>query len=396
LNPAPPAYGTIIVSDNNAIRFYAPGANGNAAPIRTITGPATGLQQPWAIDLDTAGDVWAANLNGGVTEYAATATGNATPIRTIPPSSPALESPDGIALTPDGKHVWVGNDSSTTITEYPTAAGGGSTPVRSIAGLNTGITWSHDVALSRDGGFLWEADGGSVTLRKFRTTLGYANQTSSRVITTGVDNTNYPEGATVDLAGNVWTSDQQANTIAEYGPQSDTVPTRTVTGAATHITYPSYVSLDARGTVWLAVYGYVPGGPNVPSVEAFSPAASGDTAPLVRIAGAATGLVNPTDVAVFGRTPKAPQSVKAAAGKRRVRVRWHQPSNVRGGLIGYLVRRRNSSHGTWKTLALLGKSTHTYTDTHRHPGHKYRYDVFAYNEFGLSHPSKTSSAVPHR
>src|SRR5664280_854245 len=60
-----------VANDNNSITEYATGANGNVAPVATISGSSTGLSQPWSLVLDPSDDLWVAN-NGiwSVTEYA--------------------------------------------------------------------------------------------------------------------------------------------------------------------------------------------------------------------------------------------------------------------------------------------------------------------------------------
>ncbi len=70
-----------------SVSVFAPGKNGNVAPVRTIAGPATRLQSPQSIALDDAGNIYVTNVTnhhgGTVTEYAAGADGNAAPIREI-------------------------------------------------------------------------------------------------------------------------------------------------------------------------------------------------------------------------------------------------------------------------------------------------------------------------
>jgi sugar lactone lactonase YvrE len=78
---------------NMRVTVYAPGADGNAAPTRTIEGPNTGLHRPFFLSLDAAGNLYVANLAGsagGVTTtvYARGASGDARPVRTL------LRSPD--------------------------------------------------------------------------------------------------------------------------------------------------------------------------------------------------------------------------------------------------------------------------------------------------------------
>jgi hypothetical protein len=76
-------------TDGDSVTEYMAGATGNAAPIRTITGDGTGLNNPFGVALNVSGTLHVANYQGNnVLEYASGATGNAAPIRTI--SGPAL------------------------------------------------------------------------------------------------------------------------------------------------------------------------------------------------------------------------------------------------------------------------------------------------------------------
>ena len=54
-----------------SITEYAPGARGNAGPVVTISGSATGLSNPNGVAFDAAGDLFVTNVgNDSVTEYA--------------------------------------------------------------------------------------------------------------------------------------------------------------------------------------------------------------------------------------------------------------------------------------------------------------------------------------
>jgi len=70
------------------------GASGNATPTATIAGGNTGLDNPFGIALDGAGNIYAANLPGNsITVYAAGASGNATPTATISGNNTGLNRP---------------------------------------------------------------------------------------------------------------------------------------------------------------------------------------------------------------------------------------------------------------------------------------------------------------
>src|SRR5436305_421106 len=56
-----PPFGEIVVAGGTSIRVFAPGAHGNVAPVRTISGTNTGLEGGFgatAVDLDAAGNIW--------------------------------------------------------------------------------------------------------------------------------------------------------------------------------------------------------------------------------------------------------------------------------------------------------------------------------------------------
>src|SRR3954453_2206022 len=74
---AAPPYGEIVVSDGAAIRIYAPGANGDVAPVRTISGSNTQLELTFGLALDPQGHIWVIDYGAGqIDEFAADAYGN--------------------------------------------------------------------------------------------------------------------------------------------------------------------------------------------------------------------------------------------------------------------------------------------------------------------------------
>lgn len=80
--------GNILVTDlgNSTVTIYANGATGNAAPIATLGGSNTGISQPWSVGTDSAGNIYVGNgccSATGVNVFAPTANGNATPIRSL-------------------------------------------------------------------------------------------------------------------------------------------------------------------------------------------------------------------------------------------------------------------------------------------------------------------------
>jgi sugar lactone lactonase YvrE len=96
-------------SVNGTVTVYAAGANGNVAPIRTISGPSTGLGAgastglpgPGGLAVDGAGTLYVADLAANsVMVYAPGANGNVAPIRTIRGANTRLNRPVMLLLRP--------------------------------------------------------------------------------------------------------------------------------------------------------------------------------------------------------------------------------------------------------------------------------------------------------
>ncbi len=134
----------------------APGAS-SPTPLQTITGPATGLFQSVGLALDASSDIFVANLdfsmppNSSVTEYAPDANGNVAPIATITGPNTMLNGPEGLAV--NGGRLYVANDSN-VVTEYTLPLPAGTTnlaPVATISGANTGLASPIGIAFDASG-----------------------------------------------------------------------------------------------------------------------------------------------------------------------------------------------------------------------------------------------------
>jgi hypothetical protein len=118
------------------------------APIRTISGGATGLSTPFDLALDAVGTLYVSNVgNQTVTEYTVGADGNVAPIRTIT----GLPGNAGLAVDAAGT-LYVANPTNPSppdsITEYAAGANGGATPIRTISGSSTGLNNPVGVAVT--------------------------------------------------------------------------------------------------------------------------------------------------------------------------------------------------------------------------------------------------------
>jgi sugar lactone lactonase YvrE len=125
-----------------AVTVYAPGANGDVAPIRTISGSKTGIYHPSSVAVDRKGMIYVASAGEGspagccVTVYAKDANGDVAPIRSISGSNTEIDGPNGIALDSDD-NVYVTDYFTNSVTEYVKNANGNVAPIRTISGSST-------------------------------------------------------------------------------------------------------------------------------------------------------------------------------------------------------------------------------------------------------------------
>ncbi len=132
----------------DSVTVYAPGANGNVAPIRAITGNATGMSGAVFDVVDAAGNLYVSNATAhSITKYAPGANGNAAPIATIAGSNTGLAQTGGIVLDSSG-NIYVDNDGNNSVEVFAAGANGNVAPIRTIIGPNTGITSPVGLALA--------------------------------------------------------------------------------------------------------------------------------------------------------------------------------------------------------------------------------------------------------
>jgi hypothetical protein len=147
--------------EGGPINVYAPGSNGNASPSASITGPDTGLDDPSGIALDSVSNLYVLNSSGGptygvsVTVYPANSTGDTVPIETISSSFTGIAYDYGIAVDSTGK-IYVANytggaAANGSVTIYPAGTYASGPPVATIAGNNTGLEYPVGIAVNSKG-----------------------------------------------------------------------------------------------------------------------------------------------------------------------------------------------------------------------------------------------------
>ena len=156
------AAGNIYVSNsssggcgpNGSITIYAAGATGDAAPIGSVGGSQNPsfdrVTQPTAVALDSSGNIYVTNDigDGTVLEFAHGSTENSAPIRNIMGPATLLNFPVGVQVDSAGR-IYVSNGSVTapSIYVYSSSANGDAPPSQVITGSATGLTNPGAIAL---------------------------------------------------------------------------------------------------------------------------------------------------------------------------------------------------------------------------------------------------------
>ena len=289
--PFPTDISGLYVANSNSIAVYPPGASGNVAPARTISGTNTGLDFPFGVALDSAGNLYAANSRvKSITVYPPGVSGNWPPTRTISGTSTGLTSPSGIALDSAG-NLYVTNRIENSITVYPPGASGNVAPARIISGTNTGLDFPFGVALDSTGNlYVANRDGNSITVYPPGASGNVAPARTISGTNTGLD---FPFGVALDSAGNLYITNDHGNSITVYPPgaSGNVAPARTISGINTGLNSPAGIALDSAGNLYVT-------NNSGNSITVFAPGATGNVAPARTISGGSTGLSLPFLISV--------------------------------------------------------------------------------------------------
>lgn len=144
---APPKAKMLYLADRNAAAIigFPANANGNVAPSVAIKGEATGLTNPVALTVDTAGRLLAINDSGNeVLIFPKGASGDAAPQVLGGSHVPQFES-EGVAVDHSGQ-IYVSSYSTDAILVFKKGAHGNVAPIRTISGANTQLAGPVDMA----------------------------------------------------------------------------------------------------------------------------------------------------------------------------------------------------------------------------------------------------------
>lgn len=303
--PTPPPTLLYFVSDanSNAVTAYPLTANGNVAPTQNIVGAATGLGFPRRVVLDSTLNIYIANAPAGpalhsITVYAPAATGNVAPLRTISGAATGLTGVDGLAID-GGGNLFAANcaacfhsSGSDGILIFAPGANGNVAPTNTIAGAATTLNAPTALTFDANGNLLVSNGGGSVTTFAPGATGNVAPTATIAGAATGLTG-NDPECVRNDAAGLIYVCSNNNSAILVFaaGANGNVAPIRTLSGAATGLVTPTSVSFDTSGNMYVANAGGN-------TITVYAPGATGNQAPMFTVSGAATGLVTPIGIAI--------------------------------------------------------------------------------------------------
>jgi sugar lactone lactonase YvrE len=326
----------IVVADEVSGRVleFSPNADGNVAPLRSIGGTDTGLQEPTGIAVDDYGTLWVTDQNNdNVFAFAAGASGDVVPLRTIHTAATASSEP--FAVAPDGAgHILVANDLG-SIGEFARTASGNQAPFASVGGSQTGLIGVLGLAITppllgittatlppatTGTGYTQTlgATGGAApyhwALSSGRLPAGLALNSSTGAITgtpTAVQTSSFTVKVTdvsqpsaqsttqvlsIDVrrpvVASVYTANGASGTVTDYAlsPLGNVSPLLTF-GSANKLNAPGGVAVDPTGRLYVVNTG-------ANSISEFPPGASATAMPDVTVSGSATGLTGPGSIAL--------------------------------------------------------------------------------------------------
>jgi YVTN family beta-propeller protein len=242
----------IVITPDGKTLYVASGsyyANGSysygttVTPIATATNtaapPITVGSQPYGMAITPDGKtVYVANYGSGTVTPIATATNTAGPPITVG------SGPFDIAITPDGKTAYVANLDSGTVTPIATATNTAGPPI-TVGSVPLG---PFDIVITPDGKTAYVTDSGSGTV----TPIATATNTAGPPITVG----SYPENIAITPDGKTaYVTDYDSGTVTPIATATNTAGPPITTGTAPEriVITPdgktAYVTNEVPGTV---------------------------------------------------------------------------------------------------------------------------------------------------
>ncbi|MGA9725823.1 MAG: NHL repeat-containing protein [Candidatus Binatus sp.] len=306
------------VDGKASITVYPPLETGtgilNEAPVTSIEGSKTLLEVPFGVALDSQGNIYVANAEGGrnarherygpgsITVYPARSNGNVAPVATISGAETGLSYPIGIALD-SSRNIYVANgDNGYSITVYQAGSNGNAAPIAVISGDNTGIYYPRGIALDSSGNLYVSGYINGVGYSINTYPAGSNGNVSPAATIAGADTGLYaPVGIALDSGGNLYVLNGQSGVtqfgsviVYAAGSSGDAIPNTKITSNYTGINGPSSIALDSVGNIYVANELGGTGG----SIDIYPGGSYATGPPIATIAGDNTELSDPFRIAL--------------------------------------------------------------------------------------------------
>jgi hypothetical protein len=210
------------------------------------------------------------------------------------PAAPAASTP-----VPYGT-LWVLNASS--LTAYQPGLNGNVRPTVSIKGGQTHLARAGDLAVTAAGA-LWVTDASDNALNQFAA-AGHGNVAPALTIRGAKTMLDNPIACSVDRIGNLWVLNDKPSagtaSITEYAPaaRGNVAPILRIAGSNTALFPASAIAAAPGGRrVWVT-HVEAGSGLNAPALQAFSTSRAGNVPAVARILGRATTLDYPAAIAI--------------------------------------------------------------------------------------------------
>jgi sugar lactone lactonase YvrE len=287
---------------NYSVAFFARTASGNVAPAARIVGASTGLNAPHSASY-SGGNLYVSNSGAnGISVFAAGATGNVAPIHTISGASTGLQYPVQIAFDSQG-NLYAANyvPPVNSVTVFAAGAFGNVAPIRAISGSNTGlvnncpqgIAVGHVAQLYVPGSYFLSSSAVQGVAAFKQTAVFYDNYVS--LLNGSAPALSAPADEAFDSSGDMFVVDHALKAVLEYAPGAagSAAPIAKIQGANTQLSSPNSLGLDAAGNIYVSNTNA--------KVTVFASGANGNVAPTRVVTGAATHIVGSAGEIAVGK-----------------------------------------------------------------------------------------------
>jgi DNA-binding beta-propeller fold protein YncE len=293
----------------NSILIYRRTSEGDVAPVRTITGGATELDEPWGIAIDvTHNEILVADRGGSILVYPRTASGDTAPVRVISGAATGLIEPSGIAVDPGSNEMVVANpdlntDFHNSILVYDRSANGNAAPLRKISEFSTGIYRPATIAVDARNREIFLPGGVASSVNVYPTNAS-GNTSPIRNIS------GFLPGSVTALAADDKNDELLVlHATSRYGTSEINIYARTAGGSAIPLRRISPAPFLASALIVDSTNDEIfvsslssPPTPTIPEtvsvITVYSRTAAGNVLPLRTITGSSTGLNQPSAMAL--------------------------------------------------------------------------------------------------